>query len=124
MHALGFGSLACRRRCLDCLCRHAELCAPSDLQLPYPPAFPLPLPPAYPLQHRSPLHGWGMFAGQAIPRDAFIIEYTGEVVPHAVAGESLGRFLGGNMFTAHSNLHRVCIHHRAYGRGGAALGGR
>ena len=29
-----------------------------------------------------------MFAGQAIPRDAFVIEYTGEVVPHSLAGES------------------------------------
>lgn len=44
--------------------------------------YPLPTP-----QHRSPLHGWGMFAGQAIPRDAFVIEYTGEVVPNSVAGK-------------------------------------
>ena len=29
-----------------------------------------------------------MFAGQAIPRDAFVIEYTGEVIPHSLAGES------------------------------------
>jgi hypothetical protein len=43
-------------------------------------------------QHRSPLHGWGMFAGQAIPRDAFVIEYTGEVVPNAVADQREKRY--------------------------------
>ncbi|PSC75269.1 Histone-lysine N-methyltransferase, H3 lysine-4 specific isoform A [Micractinium conductrix] len=36
-------------------------------------------------QHRSRTHGWGLFAGQPIKRDSFVIEYVGQVVSNAVA---------------------------------------
>jgi hypothetical protein len=34
---------------------------------------------------RSPIHGWGLFMKVDIPKDAMIIEYTGQVVRQAVA---------------------------------------
>ena len=46
-----------------------------------------PLPPLTLLpQHRSPCHGFGLFAGVPIRRDAFVIEYVGEVVGNDEAG--------------------------------------
>jgi SET domain-containing protein len=32
------------------------------------------------------MHGWGLFAGQPIPQDTFVIEYVGEVVDNVIAG--------------------------------------
>lgn len=43
-------------------------------------------PPSHRAQYRSPMHGWGLFAGADIPRDTFLIEYVGEVVDNRTAG--------------------------------------
>ncbi len=41
----------------------------------------------------SPGMGWGLFAREEIPQEAFIVEYTGVKIPTAVADESDSRYL-------------------------------
>lgn len=42
--------------------------------------------------HRG-LSGFGVFADEAIPRDEFVIEYYGDIVPDEVADEVGGKYL-------------------------------
>ncbi|KAL4423406.1 hypothetical protein ABPG77_009984 [Micractinium sp. CCAP 211/92] len=62
------------------------------------------------IQLRSPLHGWGMFAGEPIRRDSFVIEYVGEVVPNAVADRREAQYEAeglGSMYLFRLDSQRV-----------------
>jgi uncharacterized protein len=45
------------------------------------------------VRRRSPISGWGVYAGQRIPMDARIVEYKGALVPQAEAWRREQRYL-------------------------------
>ena len=45
------------------------------------------------VRRRSPISGWGVYAGQSIDEDTPIVEYKGELVPQAEAWRREQRYL-------------------------------
>ena len=45
------------------------------------------------VRRRSAISGWGVYAGQPLEEDAFIVEYKGELVPQAEAWRREQRYL-------------------------------
>ncbi len=54
---------------------------------------PYPRPPRYALRVRRSTSGLGLFADEPIPKDRFVIEYWGEVVPNEISDNVGGRYL-------------------------------
>lgn len=79
-------------------------------------AYPFPRPPTIPLRLGRGASGFGVFAGQDIPRGRFLLEYWGKVIPSTKADTIGGRYLfdlgNGNTVAGASrkNLARYVNH--------------
>ena len=59
-------------------------------------------------KRRSRLHGWGVFAVEAIPKNKRIIAYTGEKIPHKESLKREGRYIAkGNIWCFRLNSRWV-----------------